>query len=426
MSTQANLLINLDVLEYKDIYEMEKNLPQHDLELPFPEGKTGRYVVFSNQIYQLGWNNVLNELLLCTHLAWRTKRAYVFQNYMWKKDFFPWSVPSAPYTPLNALIAGPTAGGPWSSTDNSPRSISLIWWDKVCPEEDIGYIDAATAKNPVRGKDAKAVMDYWVKLFNDMPQRCIYVRPGSGDDFPQTFDVKTVSTPLILPLLEEFRNSPVSRLLHTPPLVNSAIRRNEHILFPQNTVSHFTRYAGMMAIHVRRGDYVDACQHLADWNNTFYMWNLLPDLPDPFNPGGPVEGHDEVGKNTPENYVLFKKRCYPSEEALITKITESKRDWESGEGRGAAPLTTLYILTNANKQWMDAFRTRMIDEGWNNVATTSDLTLDSEQTAVSMAIDMDIARRAAVLIGNGWSSMTSNIVHRRLVDGHPYSSVRFW
>ncbi|KAJ7145044.1 hypothetical protein C8R46DRAFT_1045777 [Mycena filopes] len=28
----------------------EENMPQHNLDLPFPEGKTGRYVKFSNQM----------------------------------------------------------------------------------------------------------------------------------------------------------------------------------------------------------------------------------------------------------------------------------------------------------------------------------------------------------------------------------------
>lgn len=40
----------------------EKALPQHNLSLPYPEGKHGRYVKFTNQIRGLGWNNVLNEL----------------------------------------------------------------------------------------------------------------------------------------------------------------------------------------------------------------------------------------------------------------------------------------------------------------------------------------------------------------------------
>lgn len=40
----------------------EKNLPQHNIDLPAPEGRDGRYVRFSNQIQYLGWNNLLNEV----------------------------------------------------------------------------------------------------------------------------------------------------------------------------------------------------------------------------------------------------------------------------------------------------------------------------------------------------------------------------
>lgn len=47
---------------YKNLRNWEANLPQHDLDLPFPEGRTGRYVKFSNQIVMLGFNNVLNEV----------------------------------------------------------------------------------------------------------------------------------------------------------------------------------------------------------------------------------------------------------------------------------------------------------------------------------------------------------------------------
>ena len=47
---------------YKRLIEWESNLPQHNLNLPFPEGRTGRYVFFKNQIKGLGWNNELNEV----------------------------------------------------------------------------------------------------------------------------------------------------------------------------------------------------------------------------------------------------------------------------------------------------------------------------------------------------------------------------
>lgn len=53
--------------DYKAIREAERNLPQHNLDLPFPEGRYGRYVKFTCQIQQLGWNNVLNEL--CVQLG---------------------------------------------------------------------------------------------------------------------------------------------------------------------------------------------------------------------------------------------------------------------------------------------------------------------------------------------------------------------
>lgn len=43
---------------YEQIYQFEDALPQHNLDLPSPEGKTGRYVKFSNQYRGTGWNNV--------------------------------------------------------------------------------------------------------------------------------------------------------------------------------------------------------------------------------------------------------------------------------------------------------------------------------------------------------------------------------
>lgn len=52
----------LSLPKYEDVRELEENLPQHNLSLPFPEGQNGRYVRFSNQIQGLGWNNVLNDV----------------------------------------------------------------------------------------------------------------------------------------------------------------------------------------------------------------------------------------------------------------------------------------------------------------------------------------------------------------------------
>jgi hypothetical protein len=47
---------------WKRLRQWEDDLPQHNLDLPFPEGRDGRYILFKNQIQKLGWNNQLNEV----------------------------------------------------------------------------------------------------------------------------------------------------------------------------------------------------------------------------------------------------------------------------------------------------------------------------------------------------------------------------
>lgn len=56
---------------YDRIIQLERGLPQHNLLLPYPEGKHGRYVKFSNQRRGLGWNNVLTEVSVDKHLSTR-------------------------------------------------------------------------------------------------------------------------------------------------------------------------------------------------------------------------------------------------------------------------------------------------------------------------------------------------------------------
>ncbi|KZT40025.1 hypothetical protein SISSUDRAFT_1070343 [Sistotremastrum suecicum HHB10207 ss-3] len=412
---------------YERLIAAEKALPQHNLDLPFPEGRNGRYVKFTNQIKGLGWNNVMNEVLLCSHLAWRAKRAYVFQDYVWKVDYYPWRTPNWPWPrmPLTALIAGPTAGGPWEADDLTPRSVREDHWEKVCPPEDTEIIDSDVAKGPIRDAPGNEVMDHWVKLLTESTKRCVEVVPtlSGGDMFPQTFDLWLMGSSRLTYLWPEISQSPISRLLGTSPLVNSAVDRNEHLFLPKGSRPSFDYdpYSHMMAIHLRRGDFHEACTRLANYNSTFYGWNLLPELLDPFTPPG---GDWEIGANTPENIQVYLERCLPTNEYLIKKIHDSKVAWENG-GMGRK-LDIMFIMTNAKKDWLDEFKKALKASGWTTIISTQDLVLDDEQLGVGMAVDMDIGRRAAAFIGNGWSSLTSNVLHRRLVDGKQPLANRFW
>ena len=116
--------------------------------------------------------------------------------------------------------------------------------------------------------------------------------------------------------------------------------------------------------------------------------------------------------------------------------------------KGQHFLNVLYILTNAKSAWLDDFIHQLQNShGWK-IITSHDMVFgDSQEKDVGMAVDMDLARRAAVFIGNGvsfsfvmpgtgtkfvhswrsqFSSFTSNIIHRRLVDGKIPMSIRFF
>lgn len=421
--------------------EWEASLPQHDLNLPYPEGREGRYVKFTNQVNQLGWNNVLNDLLMSAHLAYISGRTYVFQDYLWKAEYYTW--PSSqwrndpPRTPLNALISGPASGGSFDPNDPAPRAVYEDFFSVVCPPSRRKIINTQDVKPKIGWASGIDILNYWAKILREEPANCVEIVPASRsiDNFPQTFDLWLWGSDRVLSLWEPFIKSPISRLLHTSPVVNSAISANEHLFLPKGSRvpvsgkkdnkgsgSEWPRnpFSRVLAAHIRQGDYKEACERLAYYNSTFYSWNLLPDLPDPFNVP------PELKWDSDEYNQFYNDRCFPDTEAIVKKISDSRDAFVKSFPQDNIVLETLYLLTNAKEEFLVGLKKKLKAEGWHNIVTSKDLVLDAEQMDVNMAVDMDLARRAAVFIGNGWSSFTSNIVHRRLVDGNKPISTRFW
>ncbi|EKM79136.1 hypothetical protein AGABI1DRAFT_39997 [Agaricus bisporus var. burnettii JB137-S8] len=416
---------------YQWLTDWEGALPQHNLSLSYPEGKSGRYVKFSSEIQMLGWNNCLHERLMNSYLAYKSKRAYVFREFMWEPEHYPWPKrkyrTSPPRTPMTALLSGPTVGGQWEEGDDAPRAVSEHYFDLVCPPSDRRIIKTGNVKSQIMSESGKQIFSTWEQLLLDAPERCIEIQPGgsSEDSTPQVFDAWLWESSGVLSLWEEFRDSPISQLLETSPIVNAAIARNDYLFAPKDRHALGPRnvYDRMLAIHVRRGDFNDACIRLATRSSRFYGWNQLPFLPDSFEP--PRGG--ELGTNMGENIALYMGRCLPTFDDIVKKIRDSRNDYAKAakDGRTTGILDTLYILTNEHSEWLDQLKDALEGEGWTRIVTSRDLVLDAEGVDTGMVVDMDIARRAAVFIGNGWSSLTSNIVHRRLVDGRKPISIRF-
>ena len=347
---------------------------------------------------------------MLAHLAHKVNRSYVFQDYRWNLNHIPWPKemvpekwPLYPQTPANALVAGPAVGGSWGPGDNAPRAISEHWWDTVCPPERRKEVAADDVKTSVYWDNANVILRAWEKALSG-PENCIEVTGSwnGKNNLPQTIDTYVWGSDRILSIWEEFRDSPVSKYTTASHLALAAVEKNAILFRPRGpkpkalvSIDPFDR---MLAIHVRRGDYKKACTGFGEWNSSFYGWNQLPYLPDRFqHPEGYV-----WGKNTPQNIAQFVKHCYPDDDFIFRKIKDAKHDYERAEKPGQPrQLDVLFLMTNEKIEWQREMKARLLLAGWSTVVTTHDLRLDSEEFEVGMTVDMEIARRAAVFIGNG-------------------------
>jgi hypothetical protein len=352
-----------------------------------------------------------------------------FKDY-WASEHYPWPIPvrlpggdDRPHTPLNALISGPTVGGNWEDGDPAPRSISERWWDTVCSDpNDVEILYTDHAKKDIREAPGDEVLMHWSQLLRTSKKKCVNVvkGPSSNDDYPQVsirvnerakayiskrkpFDLWIIGSTRIIPLWDLFKNSPTSRLLSASPIVASAVARNEHLFLPRGPTARDgspNPFDRMMAIHMRRGDYLGQCRHLAKWSSSFFGWNQLPFLPDRFEVPS--------GGETPENTIIYMKRCWPTVEQTLEKVREAReayvRQYE-GKARSRAVLDVIHVLSDGDEGWLRELQQGLKTHGWGTVTLSRDLVLDSEQTGVAMAVDMEIARKAAVFIGNGVSPL---------------------
>jgi hypothetical protein len=312
---------------------------------------------------------------------------------------------------MNALLSGPTVGGQWDEGDGAPRSVSEQYFDIVCPPSDRRIIKTGDVKPQVMSGSGDKIFSTWEQLLLNAPERCIEIQAGgqSEDNFPQVFDIWLWGSENLLLLWEGFRDSPVSQLLGTSPIVNAAIARNEYLFVPKGRQAVGSRnvYDHMLAIHIRRGDFSDACIQLATWSSRFYGWNQLPWLPDGFTP----PPGSEWGKNTDENVALYMRRCFPKFDDIVKKIRHSRDDYVKAakDSETARILDTLYILTDENGEWLEQLKNALGREGWTRIVTSRDLVLDAEGVDTGMVVDMDIARRAAVFVGNGVSAILDQL-----------------
>lgn len=135
-------------------------------------------------------------------------------------------------------------------------------------------------------------------------------------------------------------------------------------------------------------------------------FNEFPGLPDRFTP--PKSSSDSYDDHygydlSPEERALYHAHCFPEIEQIVLRVRDVRASL-----LGTTNLTRVYVLTNGRPEWLRELKDALQGDArrehlnqWEHIGTSRDLRLTGEQRHNSQALDMAVAQRAEVFIGNG-------------------------
>ncbi|KAI1785377.1 hypothetical protein LXA43DRAFT_144063 [Ganoderma leucocontextum] len=425
---------------YSHYHDRELRLPQQRWNRTEPE-EHEKYFYVSGFRIDVGWGNAFQELLFNAYSTYRLGRTFVFANYTWSDDgslythSFGRTIPSQiPYT---ALIRGPIVGESWGTGyEHVPSAVTKTYFDHICPSKS-ELVRERVHSDLVSAGNTETIIGAWSKATNNVTDPCLQTQKSSGQIFDhwETFGVPgnlaSIWPDLIsTPLLTRFAWSSLVELafdtnrdLFLPPSSLASMPHLSSLPYntsaPTATTTNAGRYPfipGLMAIHVRRGDYADHCKFLARLGDPFVSVNSFPSLPD-----ASVGKFSDKWRGTPAEVAAHRRRCHPSIPEIVAKVLEVRATAAGAGVRG------LHIMTNGKPPYIANLKRALWDAAeWDSISSSRDLVLNWEQKFVAQAVDVLVAQRAQVLIGNGFSTLTSNAVIMRLANNFSAESTRFW
>ncbi|KAF8627814.1 hypothetical protein AX15_004239 [Amanita polypyramis BW_CC] len=331
------------------------------------------------QLQGAGFNNQVQEILLFHHLALLTSRIYVYQSFVWR----PRGEKS--YIPLSAFLWGATAG-----------TISSAVFDEACPANEIKRVQLQVAH-----------ADQWdyARTMLSSDARCIVV-----DDWILNWSY--LASPSLQYVWPEFQKYLSSYFEWSQPIIDIVERTQKKLNLRSENIN--PQGDSYMALHLRRGDFEDHCKYLAQEHVGFTTWATLPVL---------QRSVLSPSINT-TNTTSILEHCYPSLIRVLSAVSQQALKYPDlhtlhilHDGAWDHPLLYLdyYKLVEAltNAAWASR-------QGWTDgqpmrrVTHSGMVPTQWGESDWKVGVDIELARRAKVFIGNGYSSLTTQVVALRL------------
>ncbi|KAJ6562658.1 hypothetical protein B0H19DRAFT_1069255 [Mycena capillaripes] len=384
---------------YEEYRERERNLPQNNMSLPYPDGSHAKFLWAANHGSGFGWGNYMEEMIIDAYLAYAANRAYVFDNYTWDRDgpeISQWNGKPIPARiPLSALISGPIIGGFMPDKD-VPRAVSREYFLSVCPEAERVVLDTRTIQETLDPEaTVSQIVGRWAAELVAIESPCVELARSS----PALFSYEITNTLRVLDVFPALSKSPILSNFGWSPLILAGFYANLKYFtaspqdsdgLPSLTETPTTPLNGLLALHVRRGDYETWC-HDAYRNAMSYTgFNSFSELPDKYT-------HPPVD-DAPESAEFARKHCLPNVAEIVDKVMAVAKP----------RITRVYVMTNAPREWLAELRAALgaAREWPDGVGTSRDLELSWEGKFVAEAVDMYVGQRAEQFIGNGVQAFT--------------------
>ncbi|KAJ9124337.1 hypothetical protein QFC22_001137 [Naganishia vaughanmartiniae] len=283
--------------------------------------------------------------------------------------------------PMSALLD--SIGSGFEAFYRKRRAVPLSHLKQVCSSSETAVVRLGTMdREEAMHENGIHKMERMVKeLMDPKLPRCVQVEHNPFDrDF---FESRSP-----IDLYETLHTSPVLKHFSFSTRVLSIINRSLELLSPDSTpypeeIEHVKNprkvlpWKNVLALHLRKSSDSHYCTSLGERNAPFVGFNKLSGLPGNEN----IPPSSDMPK--PAVLGLYRAKCDPETLEIIARARRMRANHPL--------LNTLYILSNADYNFIEETKRWLVSDGWHTIVTSTDIgSLWSDQEVLE-AVDTEIA-----------------------------------